>query len=195
MSDERILPVVQGDWVAENHDGRIVVGRIRQSYECGDEVLMDVVYYDPDGVKVGRSSPDEGGPKTFEPAVPFDDRWTRIEAPAFPLKRESMLIPSETPGRSTLVYTYYHGGYGAAKRKAIRTKKRKQSRDYARRPSVVFIPKDPSNEVDIEIAALRRSAQELRDVARNLVNTPGHTTLIDKARKLEAEAAALARKE
>ena len=26
MSDERILPIVQGDWVAENHDGRIVVG-------------------------------------------------------------------------------------------------------------------------------------------------------------------------
>lgn len=192
---EKVLPIVQGDWIAETHDGNITIGKVRQSYWHGDEVLMDVAYYDPSGVKIGRESPPEGGPKTFEPAIPFDDRWTRIEPPVFPLRRKDVKAPSDKPGMVTWLYTYHHGGNDGVKRKPIRTKVRKQSSDYDRKVQVILVPAEPSNQIDIEIASLRRSAQELRDTARDLAFTNGYGTLIERAKRLEAEAAALASKE
>ncbi|UTU07956.1 hypothetical protein CcrC1_gp270c [Caulobacter phage C1] len=192
---EKVLPIVQGDWVAEVHDGNITIGKVRQSYWCGDDVLMDVAFFDPSGVKIGRESPPEGGPKTFEPAIPFDDRWTRIEPPKFPLRRKDVRVPSETPGMVTWLYTFHHDSHDGVKRKPIRTKVRKQSRDYDRKVQVILVPAEPSNQIDIEIASLRRSAQELRDTARLLSPSQGAGVLRDKAARLEAEALALASKE
>lgn len=197
MSDPVIYPVVQGDWVAEVGDGQIIVARVRQTYggEGGEEVLMDLVYYDTKGVKIGRQSPAEGGPKTFEPAVPFDERWTRIEPPQFPLKQEVSWTPSEVdPSKKVGRYTYYHDGRQAARVKPVRTTVRKQSRDYSRRPNVVFVPAEPSNNIEMEIAGLKRSAQELRDAARLLSPLLGGDVLRDRAVRLEDEAAALQEK-
>lgn len=193
MAEDRILPIVQGDWVAPTWDGPVMIGRVKQSYWCGDDVLMDVVLYDFKGVVIGRNSPAEGGPKTFEPAITFNEEWTRVHKPEFPLKLEMVGKPSATPGMVSLVLTLHHEGRQALKKKAVRVKARKQSRDYARADRVVFVPAEPSNQVDIEISSLRRSAQELRSAARML---PSHQAdlLVSKARGLEADAQRLMEK-
>lgn len=191
MSTEPVLPIVQGDWVARiEHTRYAAIGRVRQSYwdrEPGGAVCMDVVLYDTAGVDIGRTSPAMGGPKTFEPAVEFGEWWQRIEKPNFPLISKLVGLPSQGhPGKVTLVETLYHAT--GLKPKPARTKPRKQSRDYPRAKVVVV---KSTNGAEIEAAALRRSAQELRDVAKGISDGVMASTLIGRARTLEAEAAAL----
>lgn len=188
---EPVLPIVQGDWVARiEHTRYAAIGRVKQSYwdrEPGGPVCMDVVLYDTGGVVIGRTSPAMGGPKTFEPAVEFGEWWQRIEKPNFPLISKLVGIPSkENPGKVTLVETLYHAT--GLKPKAARTKQRKQSRDFPRAKAIVI---KSTNGAEVEAAALRRSAQELRDAAKGLSDGVIASSLIDRARTLEAEAASL----
>lgn len=77
----------RGAWVAQwayDGDSRPLIGQILDVY--GDEssggVLLDVALYAPDGERIGRISPAEGGPTTFEPACAAA-RWALIEKPEF----------------------------------------------------------------------------------------------------------------
>lgn len=198
MTDERILPIAQGDWVAENRDGlgQIRVGRVRYAWFDGDEVLMNLVIFSMDGDKIGRDSPHMGGPRSFEPCIPFDDRWVRIEAPDFPILARPVDRPCpDKPGWVTKDYTYgpIPGDSGGWKAKANRTRAVKQSGDRPRKSrqiKIIHVPQ-PSNGLDLEIAGLRRSAQEMRDLARD-VGGDAATRMIAKAEALEKEAAVLA---
>jgi hypothetical protein len=192
MAEVEPLPIVQGDWVAtKGHHASIQIGRVKQSWrEADGKVYMNVVIYAPSGEDVGRVSPACGGPKRFEPSLTFDDYWQRIERPRFPLRRKDMGVPSEKPGWVTLVSTYYHDdGDGGLRPKAVRTRPRKQSGDYPRdRVRIIRIPAEPTNKGEMDVAALRRSAQELRDLSKNL-SEEGAQILLDRARELDAEAA------
>jgi hypothetical protein len=163
--DERVLPIAQGDWVATTYDSMTIeIGRVRQSWWKGDEVLMNIVLYAASGATLGRTSPACGGPKSFEPAVLFDDHWQRIERPQFPLQLVDATIPCpDKPGWATMVLTYYHKGDGS------------------------LAPKPSNLQEDIEVAALRRSAQELRDQSRHMP-ADWKLRLRERAHTLEAEA-------
>ena len=193
-----ILPVVQGDWVAEKRDGlgAVRVGRIRQAYVSGGEVYMDLVLYAMDGMKIGRDSPHMGGPKTFEPFIPFDEeRWVRIAAPQFPIVARQVRRPSATqPGWYTIDHTYgpIEGQSGGYKPRPNRTEVKKQSSDRARAEKVrVVVVDKPSNGLDLEIAGLRRAAQEMRDTAR-VLEGDARSAVIARAETLEREAEGLA---
>ncbi|USN16074.1 hypothetical protein PAPPERLAPAPP_03330 [Brevundimonas phage vB_BpoS-Papperlapapp] len=195
---ERVLPIAQGDWVAERRDGlgAVRVGRVRQAYFSGDAVFMDLVLFAMDGVKIGRDSPDMGGPKTFEPFIPFDEeRWVRIAAPEFPIQARQIRRPSATqPGWFTLDHTYgpIEGQSGGYKPIANRIKPKKQSSDRARADKVrVIVIDKPSNGLDLEIAGLRRAAQEMRDTAR-VLDGEARAAVIARAEGLEREAESLA---
>ncbi|UTC28184.1 hypothetical protein GURKE_01530 [Brevundimonas phage vB_BpoS-Gurke] len=194
----KVLPIVQGDWVAEKRDGMgsVRVGRVRQSYFDRGEVYMDLIIYSMDGKKIGRDSPDMGGPKTFEPFIPFDEEyWVRISPPDFPILARQVNRPSATkPGWVTLDYTYgpIEGRSGGYKPIENRTKPKKQSRDRIRAEKIRVITIDkPSNGLDLEIAGLRRAAQEMRDTARALDGS-AKEAVIARAVALEKEAEALA---
>lgn len=186
-----ILPIVQGDWVGREAGGDFEVARVRQAYYEDGMVYADLVPYNLEGENIGRQSPPEGGPKAFEPWCQITDNgWRRIERPKFPLRRYVVGTPDpDKPGWNALRLTIFHGGKGSATPKADRTKLRKQSRDNVRR-TVLVVPAPPSNAPDVETAALRRSAQELRDQARFL-GGPAAMSLRHRADTLEAEAAQL----
>lgn len=191
MSQPEVLPIVQGDWVATKEHGMgVQIGRVRYSWRDGDEVLMDVVLYSPEGEKVGRTSPAMGGPRSFEPALTFDERWwQRIEKPDFPLVFRDGRVPSSKAGWVTMVYTVQAlnpGDTHALKGKPVRTTVKVQARDRAR---VKPWTAPPPRQIDGEIAALRRAAQELRDTARLEGVSPG--PLLARAAELEKEAEAL----
>jgi hypothetical protein len=194
MAEVEPLPIVQGDWVAtKGHHASIQIGRVKQSWRESDgKVYMNVVIYAPSGEDVGRVSPACGGPKRFEPSLTFDDYWQRIERPRFPLRRKDMGVPSEKPGWVTLVSTYYHDdGDGGLRPKAVRTKAAQAERRLSPRSRPHHShPGEPTNKGEMDIAALRRSAQEMRDLSKNL-SPEGEKILLDRATELEAEAAKL----
>lgn len=82
-------PVSKKDWVMERDVQHPSLGKVKDCYwdpTC-QEWVMDVTLYSPDGLRVGRSSPAMGGPRSFEPALPVE-HWERIEKPQFPLARD-----------------------------------------------------------------------------------------------------------
>ncbi len=80
MQEPETWPVKPGDWVVSDGDEIAMV----KSVHWDNEVLVDLYIYSRDGNKVGRTSPIEGGPRTFEPACAYRF-WRRIEAPRFPI--------------------------------------------------------------------------------------------------------------
>lgn len=82
-------PVEEKDWVIERDVQHPQLGRVKERYwdSACSQWVMDVVLYSPDGQRLGRTSPAMGGPRSFEPAVPFE-YWQRIEKPVFPLGRD-----------------------------------------------------------------------------------------------------------
>jgi hypothetical protein len=59
---------------------------VKNVWDAGKEKTVDVVYYDPNGNKVGRVSLALDGPTTYEPALNYED-LTVIKEPTFPLIR------------------------------------------------------------------------------------------------------------
>ncbi|MDU8350904.1 hypothetical protein RYA05_03230 [Pseudomonas syringae pv. actinidiae] len=82
-------PVEKKNWVMERDVQHPSIGRVKDCYwdSACQEWVIDIVLYSPDGDRIGRSSPAMGGPRSFEPAVPFE-YWERIEKPQFPLNRD-----------------------------------------------------------------------------------------------------------
>lgn len=83
MTDDAPFPFRPRDWVRPVGDHR-TLGRVREVRWYDGRVHIDVVLYDLDGTRIGRSSPVMGGPRTFEPALEGAD-WERIAEPDFPL--------------------------------------------------------------------------------------------------------------
>lgn len=91
MSDGQMK---RGDWVI-TRENPFQLGTVRKAYSdpMGEGDLIDIVLYDPqNGEAIGRESPSEGGPTTFEPACQAEN-WTVIPAPMFPLRRVMDLGP------------------------------------------------------------------------------------------------------
>ncbi len=71
--------IEKGDWVASDDH----IGKVR---EVHDDDTLDIVLYARSGQKIGRESPDMGGPTGFEPCCP-GYLWRPIYEPKFPLRR------------------------------------------------------------------------------------------------------------
>lgn len=71
-----------GDWVVSSEFQR--VAKVQQAYQDsnGSGVLLDLVFYNRDGKRIGRESPAMGGPKKYEPACAAE-HWLHIERPDF----------------------------------------------------------------------------------------------------------------
>jgi hypothetical protein len=81
----KAAPFNQGDWVAGVDTERPTIGMVK---DCGLDAIgwyIDIVVYRHDGQKIGRDSPPEGGPTSFEPACPAE-RYRKIQKPQFPLR-------------------------------------------------------------------------------------------------------------
>lgn len=72
----------KGDWVAEAGVNRPCFGMIRQVWQDGS---IDIIMYAYTGERVGRVSPPEGGPVSFEPCCTAE-HYAKIDKPQFPLK-------------------------------------------------------------------------------------------------------------
>lgn len=63
-------------------DHRPHIGKVREVWDDG---TIDIVMFSASGEKLGRISPPEGGPTTYEPSVSASN-YERIEEPVFPIK-------------------------------------------------------------------------------------------------------------
>lgn len=70
----------KGIWIFKHEQ----LGIVKEFYEDEEGNLVDIILYDRNGNKVGRSSPHCGGPRTFEPCCEAEG-WKEIEKPKFPL--------------------------------------------------------------------------------------------------------------
>lgn len=76
----------KGDWVASAEGFAFEVGRIIDAFDDDGARYLNICLYSPtSGERIGRSSPPEGGPTTYEPACPATN-WRRIRKPAFPIE-------------------------------------------------------------------------------------------------------------
>lgn len=166
--DDLPLPVKPSDWVSDG--ARIAT--VKDVYYYEETILVDLYMWDYSGLKMGRISPVEGGPRTFEPACPYEG-WFRITAPEFPIR---LTWQPTSDGKVTATY---FTGKKVSDRQWIRPKRGR-----------VLLPPAPLGNFDPnEIMALRRAAQELRDMAKKI--TWGDVPLIARAEQLEKEADAL----
>ena len=87
--------VKKGDWLVDDDTlpsafsvyspKQFQIGRaVSDEYELLGEFLIDICLYRWDGKKVGRNSPSEGGPQTYEPACDVR-HWRQIKEPVFPI--------------------------------------------------------------------------------------------------------------
>lgn len=86
------LPCRPGDWLQDKLKARIAQVRSVYRDSSDGEVLVDLWLYDHDGNKLGRVSPHEGGPRTYEPACPYQ-YWGRVKKPTFPVHRKLEALP------------------------------------------------------------------------------------------------------
>lgn len=171
------LPAKPGDWVVAKHDlGR--VAKVKDVYRDEHGVAVDLVLYARSGDVIGRESPAMGGPRTFEPSLNYED-WERIDDPKFPI--ELRWIPDkEDPTRNVAAY--------ATRGKRLPDLEwtrpvRKSKTVRARKPSTDFNP-------EMEAAARRMAAQELRDMFRSKIGSPD--ALVKRAEELERGADSIA---
>lgn len=80
---EAPLPFKPGDWAVDGSERVAKVKSVWREEGSGD-VLLNLILYDWTGEKVGRESPVEGGPRSYEPACDAS-RWQRIGQPTFPI--------------------------------------------------------------------------------------------------------------
>jgi len=174
MEMSEVFPVKPGDWLASNGDDTRVA-HVKDVFADRSGIAVNLVLYDVNGERIGRQSPICGGPRTYEPACDFA-YWHRINAPHFPLQMKWM--PDTDHHGEPVFIAKYDTGPALPNRQWIRP-----IRISRRLPSLTL----PTNNVEIEIASLRRAAQEIRDLSRKH-NMP---EMIARAVELEKEADAL----
>ena len=77
---EAIFPVRPRDWVMSSFR----VAQVKAVYEYQGELLADLILLSRTGERIGRESPIEGGPRTFEPMCSLEG-WERCREPSFPM--------------------------------------------------------------------------------------------------------------
>ena len=82
--DDFLFPFKPGDWVIDNGIGTKIAKVKGIDLHSNGEVTMDLWMYSRDGIRLGRVSPIEGGPRTFEPCCSIEG-WSRIAEPNFPI--------------------------------------------------------------------------------------------------------------
>lgn|SRR5574337_473951 len=82
----KVHEFITGGWVAQRGVKQPVFGIVKAIYECQGDLLLDIVVYDLKGNRVGRKSPPEGGPTSYEPACPAKN-YASIKKPEFPIER------------------------------------------------------------------------------------------------------------
>jgi hypothetical protein len=188
--DRQPVPFKKGDWVESKH-GNLQVGIVQDCYWSSgagygpDVVQVDICLYDYKGKKVGRASPAQGGPRTYEPCLLASD-WKRIEKPIFPIVICS--IPSEDGTRVTLDYATM--SEALPDREHIRVAPKR-----ALKLSPVKTTSPNGFNLEAEILGKRLAAEKLRDTAHKLFrdNPEVKATMIAEAEKLEREADILAK--
>jgi hypothetical protein len=165
-----VPPLASVDWVAYQHGSPPDIGRVVRCYKVYDNTFcMDLKLFSLKGTLLGRTSPAEGGPKSYEPALPVAG-WVRIKKPAFPTNLQ--WIPKEDDPEILVA------GFGGFKVIGFRTTAVVTSRPVAL--GNIKTDFDPR----LEAASRRMAAQTLRDVNRKTPNQ----ALIDEAVRLEKEA-------
>jgi len=171
-------PVKPGDWVVSKFD-LAKVAKVKSVYRLDVEgftgkCLVDLVLYSRSGEVVGRESPSMGGPKKFEPAMDYCD-WERIDDPGFPI--ELRAVPdAKRLGTSTLMFATR--GNRLPDREWVKPERKLRApRSVEKHPETDFDP-------ELEAAARRMAAQELRDAHRK----GSIDLLIKRAEELEREA-------
>ena len=89
------MKIEPGAWVASflndpRADERPPIGLVKEVNEDPfgiSETTIDIIRYDQTGGKLGRVSPAEGGPTSFEPCCPIE-LWEPIEEPNFDFIRD-----------------------------------------------------------------------------------------------------------
>lgn len=176
------LPVIKGDWIESRGEGQPRVGRVVHSHwdivDGERRCMVDVAIYDYSGTRVGRESPAMGGPRAYEPWLNYSE-WFRIKKPDFPIAIQWVpRADGSTVGR------YVTKAALMPDRTEVPVGRKQVVKGRA-------LPKPSGTDYDpeLEIRSRRMAAQELRDVNRQ---SPV-PALIGEAKKLEAEAAAIAR--
>lgn len=170
-------PVKAGDWLGRFSSTGFLdsVAKVKTVYRDEspghEQVLVDLWIYDFQGKRLGRTSPPMGGPRTYEPACSLSG-WTRISPPAFPICLKWVKQADGT-------FVAGHSGpkpvpFGASK---------------VRPPTPKTAASVTPNEPQMDAPALRRAAQELRDVARKHPSVAD--ALVARAVVMETEAADL----
>ena len=93
------LPAKPGDWVMGPPENPCVA-KVKDICWFDGQVHVDLVFHDWNGHRIGRKSPACGGPRTYEPMVPWQG-WHRIRKPVFPILAK--WLPNEN-GSSSLGY-------------------------------------------------------------------------------------------
>jgi hypothetical protein len=167
-------PVKAGDWLGRfSSTGSLdSVAKVKSVYldRCPghEQVLVDLWIYDFQGNRLGRTSPPMGGPRTFEPACSLAG-WTRISPPTFPI---CLKWVKQADGK-------FVAGNSGPKPLPFGTFKARPSRP---KTAALVTPNEPQ----LDAPALRRAAQELRDVARQHPSVAD--ALVARAVVMETEA-------
>lgn len=182
MENEKILPVGPGDWI-ESTDYEPKIARVRRAYWGTDwqgveRCHMDIALYGLVGDKVGRTSPPEGGPKSYEPYISYEG-WRRIRKPDFPLKLLWLpdgdeISPSARYVTDAVKMPNRTGALAGRKPLRFRPAAKPRPTDF-----------DP----ELELRSRRMAAQSLRDVQRV---SPSDAIKAEIAR-IEAEADRIAK--
>jgi hypothetical protein len=170
-----VYPLAHGDFIIRVYDNQIA--RVRSIYWVNDQYstgfLMNLSMYRWSGIVAGRMSPACGGPRDFEPAIPFhENEWKRIEKPNFPIASRVKGVLDENTGK----YIYREQPYldYLPFRKIVRVKKKSPTN----KPKVI-----ENFDLELEIRAMRIAANKLRDLAR----TTNSEEIKQEAVKIEQE--------
>lgn len=171
-----VPPVVKGDWIESLLDTRPRIAKVVDCYLGTDgEWVVDIAFFSAEGVRIGRESKPLGGPRNYEPAVPYRDNWRRVERPRFPLR----LVWRDDAER----YSTGLKGFGD-RTTAVVTAERKSKVV----TKTVKAPNAGNFDPELEVRARRLAIEQLRD----LMKTIASEEIAERIAKLEKEADAIA---
>jgi hypothetical protein len=174
--EEGYFPVRDGNWLARGQAPNIEIAKIRTIYREDDQFIVDLLFYDNEGNRLGRISPNEPfeidgkiyhGPRSFEPCCSLEG-WYRIKKPEFPL----------TPIWVTGNDGWRRMSYPIIKRDWGNYSKRKQGIT-----EITVANMTVNYDPELERRARRYAAEILRDIARET----GIEALRERANQLENE--------
>ncbi len=174
MSDTIVFPLVRGDYIIRKYDNRIAKVRTIWWDEHEKQFLANLTILAFTGHDMKRQSPAEGGPKAFEPAIPIDEFWERIEDPEWPVR---------------IVHKWVDNGKGVSSLVDVPSVTAIPFRKHVRRTKTArpaATTKTSDFDPELEANSLRLAASRLRDIAREMPETA--VELKKRANDMDAEA-------